>query len=207
MSKVSTAIAYNLWKINQRSSQENRQQATPANWKAFNIKEIEIESFNEEGNTNEQLIVMGKMYGGYLIELTDLGEELYRIWQTRGTLSMELVSPKHVMVVFDQESEHKVHFWVQVWGLPRIHINKDNVEKIGAEIGKVQDVDLSCPLEFKKSVARVIVDIDIKERLTKELTIRLEIGALFHITFKYEKLDIFCYFCGVIGHDHHIYKI
>ncbi|KAF9601473.1 hypothetical protein IFM89_020240, partial [Coptis chinensis] len=40
--------------------------------------------------------------------------------------------------------------------------------------------------------------MDIKERLTKDLTNRLETGSSFYVTFKYEKLDIFCYFCGVI---------
>ncbi|KAF9618773.1 hypothetical protein IFM89_002641 [Coptis chinensis] len=62
-------------------------------------KQIEIDSINEEDNTNEQLTVMGKMYGGYPTVLTDLGEELHRIWQTKGTISMDLVSPEHVKLV------------------------------------------------------------------------------------------------------------
>ncbi|KAF9601471.1 hypothetical protein IFM89_020238 [Coptis chinensis] len=112
---------------------------------------------------------MGKLYGGYPIDMADLGKELHRIWQTRGEITMELVSPEHVKVVFELGSEYKfvtdngpwivyehifsvkkwkrtedieeylfdrVHFWVQVWGLPRLRINKDNMEKIGAELGK-----------------------------------------------------------------------
>ncbi|KAF9624583.1 hypothetical protein IFM89_012005 [Coptis chinensis] len=123
------------------------------------------------------------MFGGHPIELTDLGEELHRTWQTRGTISMDLISPEHVKVVFEQECEYKFVFWVQIWGLPRARINTDNVTKIGAEIGKVKGTNLLCPLEFKKPVARVRVDMDIKERLTKDLTIKLETGAMFHVTF------------------------
>ncbi|KAF9604212.1 hypothetical protein IFM89_004918 [Coptis chinensis] len=96
---------------------------------------------------------------------------------------------------------------VQIWGLPRERINKTNVNIIGAELGKVSEEDISCSIEFNKPVARVRVLLDIKERLTKDLTVMLETGTSVHVKFKYEKLDLFCYFCGVIGHDHYACRI
>ncbi|KAF9607038.1 hypothetical protein IFM89_030811 [Coptis chinensis] len=48
--------------------------------------------------------------------------------------------------------------------------------------------------------------MDIKERLLKGLDLRTKMGEVFPITFKYEKLEIFCYFCGCIGHDIHYCK-
>ncbi|KAF9593337.1 hypothetical protein IFM89_021741 [Coptis chinensis] len=45
--------------------------------------------------------------------------------------------------------------------------------------------------------------MDIKERLMKGIDLRTETGEMFPITFKYEKLEILCYFCGCISHDIH----
>ncbi|KAF9618853.1 hypothetical protein IFM89_002721 [Coptis chinensis] len=100
-----------------------------------------------------------------------------------------------------------INYWVQIWGLPREHINKTNVNIIGEVLGKVTEEDISCPIEFNQPVARVRVLLDIKERLTKDLTVMLETGASVHVKFKYEKLDLFCYFCGIIGHDHYTCRI
>ncbi|KAF9614075.1 hypothetical protein IFM89_014875 [Coptis chinensis] len=95
-----------------------------------------------------------------------------------------------------------VKFWVQIWDLLKARINQANVWKIGAELGSVCEVDLSCPPEFNQPVARVRIEMDIKERLTKEQKIKLETGDSLVVRFKYEKLEIFCYFCGVvIRHD------
>ncbi|KAF9597597.1 hypothetical protein IFM89_019965 [Coptis chinensis] len=94
-----------------------------------------------------------------------------------------------------------VKFWVQVWDLPKERINKANVWKIGAELGKVVEVDISCPPEFNQQVARIRIEMDVKERLQKDQQIKLETGEEIVVRFKYEKLEVFCYFCGVIGHD------
>ncbi|KAF9609487.1 hypothetical protein IFM89_016573 [Coptis chinensis] len=96
-----------------------------------------------------------------------------------------------------------VNFWVQIFGLPSNRINEENVRKIGSSLGIVKHMDLSCSVEFKKPVARVRIKMDIKERLFKGIELRTEVGELLPVTFKYEKLEIFCYFCGRIGHDLH----
>ncbi|KAF9623747.1 hypothetical protein IFM89_005254 [Coptis chinensis] len=96
-----------------------------------------------------------------------------------------------------------VDFWVQIYGLPSNRINEENVYKVGQSLGKVKAMDFQCSPEFNKSVARVRVRMDSKERLMKGIDLRIELGEIFPVTFKYEKLDIFCYFCGCIGHDIH----
>ncbi|KAF9612263.1 hypothetical protein IFM89_038685, partial [Coptis chinensis] len=100
-----------------------------------------------------------------------------------------------------------VKFWVQIWDLPRDRINKANVWKIGAELGKVMEVDLSCPPEFNKPIARVRVELDIRERLSKDQNVKLETGETITVRLKYEKLEVFCFFCGVIGHDQYTCRI
>ncbi|KAF9598819.1 hypothetical protein IFM89_031487, partial [Coptis chinensis] len=96
-----------------------------------------------------------------------------------------------------------VDFWVQIYGLPRDRINDENVRRVGLSLGKVKEVDLCCSSKFRNPIARVRVRMDIKERLLKGIDLRTELGEVFPVTFKYERLDIFCYFCGCIGHDIH----
>ncbi|KAF9622860.1 hypothetical protein IFM89_034990 [Coptis chinensis] len=97
-----------------------------------------------------------------------------------------------------------VKFWVQIYGIPSYRINVENVLSVGSSLGKVKATDLTCSAEFKVPVARVRVKMDIKERLLKGIDLRTKVGEVFPMTFKYEKLDIFCYFCGLIGHDFYL---
>ncbi|KAF9592596.1 hypothetical protein IFM89_016047 [Coptis chinensis] len=102
----------------------------------------------------------------------------------------------------DEYNFELVSFWVQIWDLPKDRINKVNVWKIGEELGLVIEADTSCPPEFNHPVARVRVEMDVTERLTKEQQLKLETGEELTVRLKYEKLETFCYFCGVIGHEH-----
>ncbi|KAF9598839.1 hypothetical protein IFM89_031507 [Coptis chinensis] len=201
---------------------------------------VDISCINIEKARDERLTVMGRMYGGKLLHLDDIIDELHRVWQTRSVVQIELVNREHVKIRFKDENEYHhalengpwiingfvfsikkwkwvenleeyhfdlVEFWVHIWDLPKERINKANVWKIGAELGRVKAEDLSCPMEFKDLIARIRVELDIKERLTKDHKIRLETGQVLSVRFKYEKLGIFCYFCGVIGHDHYACSI
>ncbi|KAF9604372.1 hypothetical protein IFM89_006379 [Coptis chinensis] len=96
---------------------------------------------------------------------------------------------------------------IQIWDLPKEQINKANVMKIGVELGRVQKEDLSCPPDFNKPVPRVRVEMDIKERLSKDQKVRLETEEELTVKLKYEKLEFFCFFCGVIGSDQYTCRI
>ncbi|KAF9605371.1 hypothetical protein IFM89_016924 [Coptis chinensis] len=109
-------------------------------------------------------------------------------------------TPIHVSVPNTAQNEH-------IWDLPKDRINKANMWRIGAELGTVMEVDLSCPPEFNKLVARVRVELDIKERLSKDQKVKLETGETITVRLKYEKLEVFCFFCVVIGHDQYTCRI
>ncbi|KAF9610844.1 hypothetical protein IFM89_025254 [Coptis chinensis] len=196
---------------------------------------IEINCLNIEETINDELTLVGKMHGGYLLKLEEAGKDVHRIWQTKGRIELERLDRDHVKIRFEniQECKHVitngpwmlggyifsvkewmrgkrleeyrfdlVKFWVQIWDLPKDRINKANVWKIDAELGMVMEADISCPPEFNRPVARVRVEMDVKERLKKDQQIKLETGEELVVRLKYEKLEVFCYFCGVIGHDH-----
>ncbi|KAF9619172.1 hypothetical protein IFM89_005726 [Coptis chinensis] len=169
-------------------------------------KQVRLESLKTDDHGNVQLMVIGKWYGGNPINLDDLGTELHQIWQTRGQITMELITREHVKLIFEKHEgiNHVLQNGPWIIHGHILSIMKWNNWK---GTGEVSEEDTSCPLEFNQPMARVRVLLDIKERLTKDLTVMLETGTSCHIKFKYEKLELFCYFCGIIGHDHHACRL
>lgn len=94
---------------------------------------------------------------------------------------------------------HKVPIWVQIWGLPPHYKTKQTGMKIGSSLGKVLD---SALFEFpdKKTTIKVKVEVD----STKPIKTGVNIGSLqdgvLWVDFRYEKLPLFCFLCGIIGH-------
>ena len=93
-------------------------------------------------------------------------------------------------------------FWVQSHGLPLNRQFDSSVRKIRRMIGEVLDVDLigsgvgSC-----KRFVRVRVRLDVHRPLPMGFPLdRKPIHPLW-IQFKFEKLGLFCYGCGMLGHD------
>lgn len=57
-----------------------------------------------------------------------------------------------------------------------------------------------------KSYMRIRVNIDINRSLRRKLKLKKKGGEWIWVTFKYERLYTFCYFCGCIGHSEKFYS-
>jgi hypothetical protein len=92
-------------------------------------------------------------------------------------------------------------FWVQVHGLPLLWQNKENLTRIGSQVGKVIDVDLSGDpkIQWKKFV-RVQVDVNITLPLNSGSSLPRPGLSDIWVGIKFEKLPDLCYKCGIIGH-------
>ncbi|KAF5186961.1 zinc knuckle (CCHC-type) family protein [Thalictrum thalictroides] len=96
--------------------------------------------------------------------------------------------------------------WVQVFGLPLERHNKENILKVGAIFGEVLMVDSVGNTEGRLPYARVQVMYNIHSPIKIDATVRLSGGKITKVTFKYERLPLFCHFCGMIGHDYGVCK-
>lgn len=89
-------------------------------------------------------------------------------------------------------------FWIQLEDVPfrkrNLSFAYDLVEKIGSFL----DFDNSDPLGWSEFM-RVKVLVDITKPPRKGATIRTGPSSTAWIGFKYERLEKFCYFCGMIG--------
>ncbi|VFQ67019.1 unnamed protein product [Cuscuta campestris] len=90
--------------------------------------------------------------------------------------------------------------WVQVYGLPFGYTSKGVLEAVGNFLGRfimVDDRNLTKPYQ---SFMRVRVSIDVRRPLKRRMKLTKRDGSTTWVTFKYERLGTFCYFCGILGH-------
>jgi hypothetical protein len=93
-----------------------------------------------------------------------------------------------------------VNMWVQVHDLPMGFMK----EKVGTElanyIGAFLEYDKNNNSSFWRQYMRIRVRIDVRMPLKKIAKVKDKEGRWCTVNFKYEKLGIFCFVCGIMGH-------
>lgn len=88
---------------------------------------------------------------------------------------------------------------VRLNDIPRFCRNPETARKLCANFGSVLEV-LPPKGEVYQSFIRVKVQVIISEPLLRGSHLRLRDGARKWIAFSYERLPLYCYLCGIIGH-------
>ncbi|KAJ1427622.1 Zinc finger, CCHC-type [Sesbania bispinosa] len=95
-----------------------------------------------------------------------------------------------------------VTFWVQMHGIPLEFMTTNNVTHIVGMIGEVKEVeDPKVEGVLLRSFMRVRVAVNVKKPLVTGFWVPRKDLPKTWVLVKYEKLQDFCYKCGVIGHD------
>ncbi|KAF4375441.1 hypothetical protein F8388_024100 [Cannabis sativa] len=97
---------------------------------------------------------------------------------------------------------HHLRIWMQIHNLLQEYFSTENGNLLGKLAGKVVKVDL----EDEKPALwgyflRVLVDIEFEKPLVSGCFFDLSSGVKLWLQFKYENIGIFCYKCGVLGHQ------
>ncbi|KAH7855950.1 hypothetical protein Vadar_030910 [Vaccinium darrowii] len=103
-----------------------------------------------------------------------------------------------------QPSQYCFNFtpiWVQIWGLPIQFISTEVGLKLGANIGTVEDVAIPVTGSKEGRCVRVRVYMDISVPLRRGCMVKLAQRAPFWVEFRYERLPMFCRYCGMVGHE------
>lgn len=90
--------------------------------------------------------------------------------------------------------------WIQLHNIPVGGMTRVNGEQIGKMIGEVKDVDVDLEGAGSGPYLRVKVGIDITKPLMRGILLNFQ-GNKVWISFKYERLENFCFQCGLIKHD------
>ena len=92
-------------------------------------------------------------------------------------------------------------FWVQVWGFPFDCMSEEVGRELGSKLGRYIESDKRSWLPEQAKFIRIRVDLPIDKPLRRGGNIVNIEGDKFWVSFKYERLPNFCFFCGLLGHD------
>lgn len=96
----------------------------------------------------------------------------------------------------------KIETWCQIHKLPDMFLKRKQFVKGMAErIGEVQEIQIVLPNGFVGKFIRVRVKIDVNKKLTRFVGFT-KAGETEFYQVKFEKLPVFCYMCGLLGHWH-----
>jgi 14-3-3 protein epsilon len=95
---------------------------------------------------------------------------------------------------------HHVNMWVQVHDLPMGFMKEKVGIKLANYIGVFVEYDKNNNSSFWRQHMRIRVKIDVRNPLKKETKVKDKEGAWCTVKFKYEKLGVFCFVCGIMGH-------
>ena len=73
--------------------------------------------------------------------------------------------------------------------------------ELGNNIGRFIEVDQRARQSNQAKIMRIRVDIQLDKPLRRDGKIASMEGEKFWVNFKYERLPIFCFQCGRLGHD------
>nr|POE60892.1 uncharacterized protein CFP56_31317 [Quercus suber] len=97
---------------------------------------------------------------------------------------------------------NQASLWVQIWGAPFDMISTRVATEVGSRLGEVVEVECRRPKQDEANYfMRVKVALPISKPLRRGGFIAGSDGERSWITYKYERLPMFCHFCGLLGHD------
>jgi hypothetical protein len=93
-----------------------------------------------------------------------------------------------------------VNMWVQVHDLPMGLMRESVGNRLANYIGAFMEYDKNNQTSFWRQYMRVRVKVDVRLPLKKEAKVKDREGNWCTVKFKYEKLGVFCFVCGIMGH-------
>ncbi|CAN0863252.1 hypothetical protein LINGRAHAP2_LOCUS8662 [Linum grandiflorum] len=100
---------------------------------------------------------------------------------------------------FTQVPLHEVDFWIQIYGLTAEFYSEVVGKALGNSLGRFILYDDTNQYTDQDSYMRIRVTLDVRKSLVREKPVKKPSSEVVAI-FKYEKLPIFCFLCGRIGH-------
>ncbi|CAA0811315.1 Unknown protein [Striga hermonthica] len=100
---------------------------------------------------------------------------------------------------FNEEDE-KIKIWVHVLNLPLHWLSADTGMKLGRLLGKTLNVQVPGIGNYSGHNLKILVQLPLSEPILRGTFIKIG-GTNTWVDFRYENIQSFCFYCGVIGHS------
>ncbi|XP_050264228.1 uncharacterized protein At4g02000-like [Quercus robur] len=94
-----------------------------------------------------------------------------------------------------------IPMWVQIWDAPFDMVSPKVAVEVGSRLGVVVEEEKRLKLEAQRLFMRVRVAISISKPIRRGGFVARSDGTRYWVKFKYERLPLFCHYCGLLGHD------
>ena len=94
-----------------------------------------------------------------------------------------------------------VSFWVQIWGASFDMVSPKVAEEIGSRLGVVEEVEKRLKQDTPGLFMRVQVALSISKPLWRGAFVARSSGQRTWVSFRYERLALFCHHYELLGHD------
>ena len=91
--------------------------------------------------------------------------------------------------------------WVQIWGAPFDMFSPQVAKEVGSRFSEVEEVEWKQRKDDINFFMRVKVALPISKPLQQGRFIAGSDGDCTWVSFKYERLPMFCQYCEILGHD------
>ncbi|PNX64869.1 hypothetical protein L195_g054243, partial [Trifolium pratense] len=93
-----------------------------------------------------------------------------------------------------------INLWVQIHDLPMGLMKEKFGIQLANYIGQFVEYDKNNNSSFWRQYMRIRVKVDVRQPLKKDTRVKNRAGEWCTVKFKYEKLGVFCFICGIMGH-------
>ncbi|KAH9763510.1 reverse transcriptase domain-containing protein [Citrus sinensis] len=91
------------------------------------------------------------------------------------------------------------NFWIQVYNLPLGFQSERILQSLGNYIGSFLESDENNLKGVWRNYMRLRVTLDVRKPLKRRMRLKRTGGEWFWVDFKYERLNVFCFICGLLG--------
>ncbi|KAL8532819.1 hypothetical protein ACS0TY_009144 [Phlomoides rotata] len=98
-------------------------------------------------------------------------------------------------------------FWVHIYDLPLGFFSERIGQQLGDFVGQFVEYDESNKSSNWRSFMRIKVLVDVTKALKRGKCIKKVDGSVFVVSFKYEKLNQFCFVCGRLSHTENFCEV
>ncbi|KAH9672067.1 reverse transcriptase domain-containing protein [Citrus sinensis] len=143
----------------------------------------------QEGLNDVRFCLVGRFLTDKVINFPAMKNTMAALWRPeKGNDQPHRVPLFHIL------------FWIQVYNLPIGFQSEKVLTNIGNYIGEFQSSDPNNLMGVWRNFMLIRVSIDVRKPLKKRLRLKNEGGEWFWVDFKYERLNVFCFICGLFGH-------